>query len=120
MSSPIVHFEILGGDHAALRDFYASQFGWTMEEAMEGYTLAGTGEGSVAGAVGAPPEGMDRMVTIYVQVDSIDAALAGIEKAGGTTVVPRTVIPGMVSFAQFTDPAGNVVGLVEPEMPPVG
>ena len=117
MGQPIVHFEILGKDHAAIRDFYAAQFGWGMQEAMEGYTLVTTAEGSVAGAVGTPPEGLDRMVTLYIQVESIDDALASIAKAGGATVVPRTVIPGMVTYAQFTDPAGNVVGLVESEMP---
>lgn len=118
MGHPIVHFEILGKDHAGLKAFYAQQFGWGMNDAMDGYTMATTPDGSVDGAVGTPPEGMDRMVTLYVQVDSIDAALAGIEKAGGTTVVPRTVIPGMVIFAQFADPAGNVIGLVEGDTPP--
>jgi predicted enzyme related to lactoylglutathione lyase len=117
VGSPIVHFEILGKDHAALREFYRSQFGWVMQDAMEGYTLATTAEGSANGAVGTPPEGMDRMVTIYLQVDSIDDALASIASAGGSTVVPRTVIPDMVIFAQFADPAGNIIGLVEPTMP---
>jgi len=118
VGQPIVHFEILGKDHAALRDFYAAQFGWGMQDVMDGYTLVTTAEGSPAGAVGTPPDGMDRMVTVYVQVDSIDEALAAIGKAGGSTVVPRTVLPGMVTYAQFSDPAGNVVGLVEAEMPP--
>jgi uncharacterized protein len=118
VGQPIVHFEILGKDHAAIRDFYASQFGWEMNDVMDGYTLVTTADGSVNGALGTPPEGMDRMVNVYVQVDSIDDALASIEKAGGKTVVGRTVIPGMVVWAQFQDPAGNVIGLVEPGMPP--
>ena len=29
------------------------------------------------------------------------------------TVVPRTVVPGVVTFALFTDPAGNRLGLAE-------
>jgi predicted enzyme related to lactoylglutathione lyase len=32
-------------------------------------------------------------------------------------VTPRTEIPGVVTFAIFADPAGNTIGLVEPEMP---
>jgi hypothetical protein len=32
-------------------------------------------------------------------------------------VVPRTVIPGMISFGMFRDPAGNLIGLVEAETP---
>jgi predicted enzyme related to lactoylglutathione lyase len=30
--------------------------------------------------------------------------------------VPVTVIPDMVTFAQFADPEGNVVGIVKNEM----
>jgi predicted enzyme related to lactoylglutathione lyase len=30
----------------------------------------------------------------------------------------RTVLPGMVTLAQFQDPAGNVIGLTESEVPP--
>ena len=34
---------------------------------------------------------------------------------GGKVVMPLTVIPGMVTMAQFADPQGNVVGLVKSE-----
>jgi predicted enzyme related to lactoylglutathione lyase len=30
----------------------------------------------------------------------------------------RTVLPGMVTMAQFEDPAGNVIGLAESGVPP--
>jgi len=46
-------------------------------------------------------------------VPEIVEALARIEAAGGKTVVPRTVVPGVVTFALFTDPAGNLLGLAE-------
>src|SRR5574341_770127 len=36
---------------------------------------------------------------------------------GGKTIVPVTEIPGMVTFAQFADPEGNVVGIVKNELP---
>jgi predicted enzyme related to lactoylglutathione lyase len=36
---------------------------------------------------------------------------------GGKVIMERTVLPGMVTMAQFEDPAGNVIGLVETEMP---
>ena len=35
------------------------------------------------------------------------------EKLGGKTVMPVTEIPGMVTLAQFSDPQGNVIGLVK-------
>jgi uncharacterized protein len=53
-------------------------------------------------------------VTLYVQVDAIDPTLEKIEESGGKTIVPRTEIPQVVTYALFTDPAGNMVGLVEP------
>ncbi len=61
---------------------------------------------------------MPSYVMIYVGVDSIDEHLKMIEAAGGKTVLDRTVIPGVVAFAQFRDPAGNVVGLTELVTPP--
>jgi predicted enzyme related to lactoylglutathione lyase len=49
----------------------------------------------------------------YTEVDDPQAYLDRIEQAGGRTVVPVTEIPDMVTFAQFADPQGNVVGLVK-------
>ena len=46
-------------------------------------------------------------------VDGIDDALKEIEAEGGSTVTPRTQIPGMGAFAYFKDPEGNVLGLWE-------
>jgi predicted enzyme related to lactoylglutathione lyase len=46
------------------------------------------------------------------------APLEQIEGLGGTVVRDVTVIPGMVTMALFTDPEGNLVGLVANEMPP--
>jgi predicted enzyme related to lactoylglutathione lyase len=51
-------------------------------------------------------------------VDDPDAYLKKIEGQGGKTVVPTAEIPGMVVFAQFADPEGNVVGLVKAGYPP--
>ena len=50
---------------------------------------------------------------ITIDVDGIDDALKQIEAEGGTTVTPRTAIPGMGAFAYFKDPEGNVLGLWE-------
>ena len=72
----------------------------------------------VGGAVGQGNEQMPNYMTIYIQVEGIDEALSGIEASGGATVVPRTVMPGTVTFGLFNDPAGNLVGLVEAATPP--
>jgi uncharacterized protein len=57
----------------------------------------------------------ERLTTpvITIDVDGIDDALKQIEAEGGSTVTPRTAIPGMGAFAYFKDPEGNVMGLWE-------
>lgn len=49
----------------------------------------------------------------YLGVKDIFAKLKEIERAGGQTVVPRTVVAGVVTIALFRDPAGNLLGLAE-------
>ncbi len=41
----------------------------------------------------------------------LQTARKEIEAVGGTTITPRTAIPGMGAFAYFKDPEGNVLGL---------
>ena len=114
-ANPIVHWELMGPDGDAQRDFYATIFDWTFTsaEGFDGYhTTEGEGMG-VNGAVGKGSEETPTYQCIYVAVDDIDAKLEQIETAGGKTVMSKTEIPEVVTFAMFSDPAGNLVGLVE-------
>jgi predicted enzyme related to lactoylglutathione lyase len=103
MTAPIVFFDIAGPDAGTLRAFYASNFGWSINDhlAIDTGGLRGTLRQD-------PPEKI-----IYLGVPDIDAALAAIHASGGKTEMPRTVIPNVVTFALFSDPAGNRMGLVE-------
>jgi predicted enzyme related to lactoylglutathione lyase len=106
MGAPIVYFEVAGPDQVALKTFYADVFGWAID-AQAG--IAASSTGGIRGGIRAdPPEKV-----IYLGVADIVASLRQIEGAGGLTVLPRTVVPGVVTFALFTDPAGNRLGLVE-------
>ena len=114
MPSPVVHFEVLGKDAAALQSFYGQAFGWQMQDAMEGsYYMASTGqENAIAGGVGAAPEGGQGHVTFYVEVDDLAAYLKKAEELGGQTIVPPTELEQFgLTFAFFADPEGHVVGL---------
>ncbi len=115
MPNPVVHFEIIGKDGAALRDFYSATFGWQMQvpPEMDYGLVENNGEG-INGGVGGAEAGS---AMFYIQVDDPEAFLDKIAKAGGKTVAPITTIPGMVTFAHFADPQGNVVGLVADETP---
>ena len=51
-------------------------------------------------------------VTIYIQVDDLQAYLDKAEGLGGMTVVPPMLIRDDVgSIAMFSDPSGNCIGL---------
>ena len=69
------------------------------------------GEGAIGGGI-AEAQGPNQVI-FYIEVDDPQAVLDRIEEAGGKTVVPVTEVPDMVTFAQFADPQGNVVGLVK-------
>jgi predicted enzyme related to lactoylglutathione lyase len=115
MPNPVVHFEIIGRDGEKLQDFYSRVFGWEIDS-VEGYGLVNAEQ--AGGGIGGGITGGERsQVTFYISVDHPQAFLNRIESLGGRTVVPVTTIPGMVTFAQFADPEGNVVGLVASEAP---
>ena len=118
-ANPIVHWELMGADGEVQKTFYEGIFDWKLEptEGFEGYHMVSSDDVGVGGAVGQGNEQMPSYMTIYVQVESINESLGQIEASGGTTVLPRTVVPGTVTFGLFNDPAGNLVGLVEAETP---
>jgi hypothetical protein len=106
MSAPIVYFEVAGPDGQKLKEFYTTVFGWNIDTHS---SIAATSTGGIKGGIRQdPPEKI-----FYLGVPDIVAALKQIEAAGGKTVVSRTVVPGVVTFALFTDPAGNRMGLAE-------
>ena len=113
MAHHVVHFEIMGTDGEKLRRFYGDLFGWTFET-MEGmdYGTTTPDQTGVGSGIGGDPSGSG-MVTVYVGVDDPQAFLDKIVGMGGEVVQPVTEIPDIVTFAQFRDPQGNVVGLVK-------
>lgn len=104
MPASIVFFDIAGPDAAKLRTFYSSVFGWSINDANSIKTPSG-----LDGTLRQDPAEK----IIYLGVPDINVALTQITAAGGTVDVPRTVIPKVVTFALFKDPAGNRMGLVE-------
>ena len=114
MSSRIVHFEIMGGSSGELEAFYAGLFGWKINSNNPmhyGFIEAGEPR-AVTGGVGVSHDGGKR-VTVYVQVDDLQATLDKAEKLGGKTILPPSDVPGGPRIAMFADPAGNVTGLMQ-------
>jgi len=114
MANPVVHFEVTGKDGKKLQDFYSGVFGWKInaDNPMQ-YGIVDAGDtGGIGGGISAGAGGT-RQVTFYIAVDNPQAYLDKVESQGGKTVMPVTEIPGMVMLAQFADPEGNIVGLVD-------
>ncbi|MFQ5797103.1 MAG: VOC family protein [Bacteroidota bacterium] len=115
MGKPVIHWEIGGNDTKMLQDFYSKLFDWKVDSNNPmNYGLANTGgEGGINGGIGPTGEDKKPYVTFYVQVDDLQGYLNRAEKLGGKVVVPPTEIPNIVTFALFTDPEGNRIGLVK-------
>lgn len=125
----VVHFEIPADDVDRAKDFYGAVFGWQLQTMqMDGgdYTIAmttpvdertqmPTDPGAINGGLFRRSADAPSTPVITIDVGAIDDALQEVEAHGGSTVMPRTAIPGMGAFAYFTDPEGNVLGLWETE-----
>jgi predicted enzyme related to lactoylglutathione lyase len=78
----MVHWEVGGRGPEHLRAFYADLFGWKIDPTNPEYGLVETGDG-IGGGIMRCPEGVPPHVTIYVQVDSLEAALDRVGELGG-------------------------------------
>ena len=122
----VVHFEIPADDLDRAKAFYSAVFGWQLQTMpmaggdytsvvttpVDGQTQLPTEPGAINGGMTQRDERTPAPV-ITIDVEAIDDALKEIEAGGGTTVTPRTSIPGMGAYAYFRDPEGNVLGLWE-------
>ena len=114
MPNPVIHFEIMArGDRAKSQQFYSDLFEWHVDPNDEmNYGMVDTHtEGGIGGGISG--DGAYNNVTVYVQVDDLQKFLDKAESLGGKTVMPPMEVPGVVKLAMFSDPEGNVIGMVE-------
>lgn len=113
MGNPVVHFEVNGPDGQVLADFFSQLFGWHVQEVPgAGYWVIDTHAGSgINGGIGQTPDG-GAYGTFYVESDRPEALLEKAETAGAKVIMPITETP-MVTYGQFADPDGNIVGIVK-------
>jgi uncharacterized protein YndB with AHSA1/START domain/predicted enzyme related to lactoylglutathione lyase len=118
-AAPVVHFELLTDKPetaGVLWRFYRHVFGWSidpnnpMSYGMVERPKKGAG---IGGGIGpGAPKGQGH-ITIYLAVPKLGGALKAVAKAGGKILMKPMKVPGGPRIAQFTDPAGNRIGLVE-------
>ena len=116
MPNPITHFEIIGKDGKKLQDFYAGLFDWQVDASNPmNYGIVQPQDGRGTG--GGIGQGETPALTFYVEVEDVQAYLDKAQSLGAKVILPRTVMPGMATYAQIADPEGNVIGLAETEVP---
>ena len=113
MSNPVVHFEILGGDGKQLQQFYAGLFDWNVDASNPmAYGMVAADGAGIGGGI-ASSQDQKPMVTVYAEVDDLEAMLKKAESLGGTRVGDVMDVPGGPTIAMFADVAGNVIGLIK-------
>jgi predicted enzyme related to lactoylglutathione lyase len=116
MANPVVHFEVIGKDGKALQDFYSGIFGWKVDATNPmnyGIVNAEDTGGGIGGGLSAGDGHTNGLVTFYIAVQDPEETLKTVEAQGGKIVMPVMEIPGMVRLAQFADPEGNIIGIID-------
>jgi uncharacterized protein len=115
--SSITHFEIYGSEPLKLVDFYHALFGWQLEKAPGiDYWRIQTEPNNTNGFNGGltyRPIPELRSWVHYVNVDSLDEAVAQVQQLGGSVLRPKTAVPKTGWYAVLTDPEGNIFAVWE-------
>ncbi len=99
-------------DLAAAKAVYTALLG-VPPQADSDYYVGFEAEGQHIGLVpGGGPQGMTSPVTFW-QVSDIESKLAEVTAAGATVKEPAHEVGGGRLVATFTDPDGNVLGLLQ-------
>ena len=112
--SPVIHFELGCRDLTKLKDFYNQVFGWSASDITLGANFNTNSTEGIQGHLTSLGHEPFNYVTFYIQVDDIKASLAQIQAAGGKKIVGPIPLPDKRQFAWFSDPEGNMIGLLSP------
>ena len=113
--------ELMAGDMAQARDWYADLFGWTPDSAHDMgqftyQTMKTGGEISSVGMMTKMPEMPMPFWSYYVWVGGIDAAAARVKANGGEVMMGPHEVPGGAWIINCRDPQGaffNLLGTKE-------
>ncbi len=110
----ITHIDIPVSDTERAKGFYEALFGWRIAEVpgFEGYPMW-QAPNQISGGGLAPRSDTFTQPRSYVEVGSIDEALARAEQNGGKVVMARQPISETSWWAVLEDPDGNHIGLYE-------
>ncbi len=109
--------ELYATDWRGAFEFYAGQFGWTKDQAMDmgpmgTYQLFAAGSHAIGGMMNRP-EGMPVPAWLfYFTVPALDDAVARITANGGRVLNGPMEVPGGAWIVQAVDPQGAMFALV--------
>ena len=116
----VVHFEFAADDPERAVRFWSEAFGWHVKhwEGPQDYwlvTTGGEGEVGIDGGIMRRSDFSESSTGAIVTLDvrSVDEATSGVERAGGTIVVPKMAIPGVGWLAYCKDTEGTIFGVME-------
>ena len=114
MAPKVTWWEVIGKDGKKLQDFYSQLFGWNVDanNAM-GYGMVDAQETGLGGGIASGQDPNQSHVTVYVEVDDLQAALDKAESLGGSTIMPPMDVPEGPTIAMFHDPEGHLIGLLK-------
>lgn len=102
--------EIWVNDLARARDFYASVYGWSIDEQDMGpdvrYFVCNSPGGPMRGGFGSTQGRMSPVAVFYVHVADLDATVTRISELGGATDGPTMDIPDIGRMQWARDPQG--------------
>jgi len=111
---PVIHFEIGCTNTERTNEFYTSIFGWSGQVSPMASYLNTQSDKGIQGHITSLGHEPSHYVTFYIEVDDINAYLLKIAENGGKKIVGPVPLPNGKQFAWFTDPDGNIIGLLTP------
>ena len=112
-AQPVVHFEIGCRDRAKTAQYFGELFGWQIHENGPASMIDAASQRGIPGHITSLGHEPQHYTIFYVQVDDVQAYLDKAVALGGKTVVPPIKTPAF-TFAWFSDPEGNTIGLLKP------
>lgn len=116
--------ELMTNDINRAKQFYGQTLGWTFEPfpMPDGeYWIAKAADGSPTAGI-MPMDPQDTESTpgwlSYVQVDNIERAVGAVQASGGNVLQEPMDIPNVGRIAVVEDPAGAVLGFLQPVATP--
>ena len=108
--NPVVHFEIGCRDSVRTQQFFSQLFGWQITQQGPAAMISTGAASGIQGHITSLGHDPHNFVTVYIEVDDVNAYLAKASSLGGKTLVPPVDIPEG-TFAWFGDPDGNTLSL---------